>query len=615
MKFDDMGLNPKLMKAIQSLGFEEPTPIQAAAIPKIMDGQSDLVGLAQTGTGKTAAYGLPMLHLLEPGAMALQGLVLCPTRELCLQITEDLTQYARYMKNIQITAVYGGAAMAEQIRKIKQGSQIIVATPGRLLDLMKRKVTSFKHIRFVVLDEADEMFSMGFQEDINEILMVTPETRRTWLFSATMPSAAARIAKTYMNNPVEVTMGHRNISADHILHTCYVIREKDRYAALKRIIDFEPDIYALIFCRTRTETSAVAEKLVKEGYRAEAIHGDLSQEQRTRVMRKFREKSLQMLIATDVAARGIDVENISHVIHYNLPDEAERYTHRSGRTARAGKSGASMILVNTREAKRLKEIERRAGIRFTMGTLPQGREICEKQLLSMVNRVVAVSVNPDEIAPYLGPVYKLLGNLSPVELIQRFVSAEFNHFLEDYRNAPDLNAQAHYAGASEESGKTGKFGKPVRSEKSGKTGKFGKPVRSEESDKPGRYDKPGRSEKSILSEKSGPSGKFSSSEKPSKYKPIRDEQRFSMNIGRKDNINEGAIVRWVCEKTGISSDKIGQIHLQNEVAFFDVDKREAEKVSKKLKNVKLDDRAITIEWVSTDTAQEDPSKKRRERKK
>jgi ATP-dependent RNA helicase DeaD len=570
MNFDDMGLNPELMKAIKSLGFEEPTPIQMAAIPEIMDGQTDLVGLAQTGTGKTAAYGLPMLHLIHAGKKVLQGLIICPTRELCVQIAKDLTRYAGYMKSIQIAAVYGGAGMAEQIREVKQGAQIVVATPGRLLDLMNRKAVTPKQIRFVVLDEADEMFSMGFQEDINEILMRTPETRRTWLFSATMPSAAAKIAKTYMNNPVEVTMGRRNISAEHILHTCYVIREKDRYAALKRLIDFEPDIYGLIFCRTRTETGAVAEKLVKDGYRAEAIHGDLSQEQRTRVMRKFRERSLQLLIATDVAARGIDVENISHVIHYNLPDEAERYTHRSGRTARAGKSGASMILVNTREAKRLADIERRAGIRFTIGKIPRGREICEKQLLAMVNRIVAVPVNPEEISPYLGPVYTLLGDLSPVELIQRFVSAQFNAFLEYYRNAPDLNAQTTHVKD------------PGRSESTGPSKSF-----------------------------TSPSGGFSnrSEKKPSKRKSAREEQRFSINIGRKDNINEGAVVRWVCDKTGISSDRIGQIHLQNDITFFDVDRRVADQVVKRLKKAKLDNHSVIIEAVGADHPS--PAKKQR----
>lgn len=549
MKFNDLGLNPNLMKAIESLGFEEPTPIQKAAIPKIMDGRSDLVGLAQTGTGKTAAFGLPMLHLMDAGVSVLQGLVICPTRELCLQITNDLTQYARYMENIQITAVYGGANMAEQIRKIKRGAQIVVATPGRLLDLLNRGVVPTPHIRFVVLDEADEMFSMGFQEDINDILKRTPETKQTWLFSATMPSAAARIAKTYMHDPVEVTVGRRNIGAENIHHACYVIKEKDRYPALKRLIDFEPDIYGLIFCRTREETRSVAEKLVKDGYNAEALHGDLSQEQRNQVMRKYRERTLQLLVATDVAARGIDVEDISHVIHYNLPDEPDRYTHRSGRTARAGKSGASMMLVNTREVRRVPELERRVKIQFTMGKIPQGREICEKQLLAMVNRMAAVDVNHNDIAPYLPSVYNAVADLTKEELIQRFVSMEFNRFLNYYRDTGDLNARSAPAA------------KPVKSSK-----------------------------------------RISS----------REAQRFFINIGRLDNINEGAIVRWVCEETGIRADKIGQIDLKREFSFFDVDKRVAQKVVKGLKNAKLDNRAINLQPV--ENVKPAPAKKSRHRK-
>ncbi|RJQ74414.1 MAG: DEAD/DEAH box helicase [Desulfobacteraceae bacterium] len=536
MKFDDMGLHPNLLKAIHALGFVEPTPIQKAAIPKIMDGQSDMVGLAQTGTGKTAAFGLPMLHLMDRLASVPQGLVICPTRELCLQITADLAQYARYLDNVQITAVYGGAAISDQIRKIKRGTQIIVATPGRLLDLMNRSAVNISQVRFVVLDEADEMFSMGFQEDINDILKRTPESKRTWLFSATMPSSAARIAKTYMRDPVEVTVGRRNIGAANIDHTYFVIKEKDRYAALKRLIDFEPDIYGLIFCRTRAETATVAANLAGDGYQAEALHGDLSQEQRNQVMRKFRERALQLLVATDVAARGIDVEDISHVIHYNLPDEDERYTHRSGRTARAGKSGISLMLVNSREARRLPELQRRAGIRFNTGAIPRGSEICEKQLFALVHKMAAVDVNHKDIAPYLPPVYKALEGLSREELIQRFVSAQFNRFLNYYRGAGDLDSF---------------------------------------------------SARSVKPQKS------------SKRPPAQEVQRFLINIGRLHKINEGAIVRWVCEKTGIRSNKIGQIDLSGEFSFFEVDISVAQKVFKIPKNAKLDDRTIHIQAAET----------------
>ena len=532
MDFNAFGLHPALLKSIQSMGFVEPTPIQQAAIPKIMNGNTDLVGMAQTGTGKTAAFGLPMLHLVQGETAVLQGLVICPTRELCLQITRDLTQYARHLEQVRITAVYGGADIYEQIRSIRRGSQIIVATPGRLLDLTNRKAVDITRVRIVVLDEADEMFSMGFQEDIDDILKRTPQDKRTWLFSATMPAAASRIARTYMRDPVEVTVGRANSGADNIEHTYYVIKEKDRYAALKRLIDFEPGIYGLIFCRTRAETATIAHSLAKDGYQAEALHGDMSQEQRTQVMRKFRERGLAILVATDVAARGIDVEDISHVIHYNLPDEDERYTHRSGRTARAGKSGASLMLVNTREARRLPELQRRAGIRFKTGNIPQGRDICEKQLLAMAHKMAAAQVNPDDIDAYLQPVYKALAGLTKEELIQRMVSAECNHFLNYYRSAGDLNASAK---------------------------------------------------------------KHAPTAKSNKKMPDKNVQRFFINIGSLNRINEGAILRWVCDKTGIRSNKIGQIDLKGEFPFFDVEKSVAPQVIKRLKNAKLDNRTIHIQ--------------------
>ncbi len=544
MNFSELGLNRSLLKAIEALGFEQPTPIQERVIALLLENQTDLVGLAQTGTGKTAAFGLPLLQLVNFNLLKPQAVVICPTRELCLQITKDLTEYACFYKDARFVAVYGGASMGEQIRLLKNGAQIIVATPGRLLDLIRRKAVRTDEIRICVLDEADEMLSMGFQEELNEILKQTPATKRTWLFSATMPSEAARIAKTYMTDPVEITIGRRNVSAANINHTCYVIKEKDRYAALKRIIDYIPEIYGLIFCRTREETRTVAEKLMKEGYNAEALHGDLSQEQRSSIMRKFRERTLQILVATDVAARGLDVEDITHVINFNLPDEPERYTHRSGRTARAGKSGASLILVNTREARRIPDLERRSGIRFTKGLIPQGRDICEKQLFAMVEKMVRVQVNHQEIERYLPPVYNALKDISKEELIQRFVSTEFNRFLEYYRHSDDLNAH------------------PAESKK--------------------------------------PAAK-------SKRLPARQMRRFFINMGRMDNIREGAIVRLVCDKAGIRSDKIGQINLKREFCLFDVDKIVASKVLKALKGAQLDNRAIEIRYA--DNAKPDGKKK------
>ncbi len=534
MMFDTLGLNPELLKAVESLGFERPTPIQQKVITTVLNGQCDLVGLAQTGTGKTAAYGLPLVQLIDLKRPVTQALVICPTRELCVQISGDLKALARYALQTHITAVYGGAGIVPQIKQIKKGAHIIVATPGRLLDLMQRKVVRPDQIRYCVLDEADEMLSMGFQEEIGDIIQQIPTNRCIWLFSATMPSAAARIAKTYMHTPVEISIGRKNVGAENIAHTYYVIREKERYAALKRLIDHAPGIYGLIFCRTRQDTRAVAEKLMKEGYNTDALHGDLSQEQRNHVMRKFRERALQVLVATDVAARGLDVDDISHVIQYNLPDDAERYTHRSGRTARAGKSGASLLLVNTREVRRIPELESRSGVTFSRGQVPSGRDICEKQLLAMVAKMGRVRVNDKQIAPYLPSVYEALGDMSRNELIQRFVSVEFNRFLDAYRDAGDLNVKTRKASS-----------------------------------------RPNRDKR--------PTG--------------RNSQSFFINVGRKDNIREGAIVRLICDRSGIRSDKIGQITLKREFSFFDVDKRVSQKVFKCLKGARIDDRTIDIRFA------------------
>jgi len=562
MNFNELGLKQNILKAVEALGFEQPTPIQEKAIPILLDGQCDLVGLAQTGTGKTAAFGLPMLNLTDFNVPEPQCVVICPTRELCLQITNDLGQYARYVKKAGIVAVYGGASLADQVRKLRKGAQIIVATPGRLLDLINRKAVKTAHIKYAVLDEADEMLSMGFQEDINQILEHTPDNKHVWLFSATMPSEAARIAKAYMTDPREISIGRRNISAENIHHICYVVREKDRYLALKRLIDYVPDIYGLVFCRTRQETRTIAEKLMKGGYNAEALHGDLSQEQRSYVMRKYRERTLQILVATDVAARGLDVQDITHVINYNLPDEPERYTHRSGRTARAGKSGVSMVLANTRDARRIGNLERRAGVRFKMGKIPQGRDICEKQVFAMVDKMVQVDVNHKEIDKYLPPVYEALGALSKEDLIQRFVSVEFNRFLDYYRNTGDLNVQP-----------VSRRTQPSMKRDAKSTAKpFGQPRRM--------------SADSI--------------------------QSFFINIGRLDNIREGAIVRLVCENAGIRSHKIGQISMKREFSFFDVDKAVAPKVLKALKGAKLDKR--TIEIRLTDKPKSTPRKKTRARR-
>ena len=545
MKFSSFDLKHEIIQAIDQLGFEYATQIQEKAIPLMLTGDTDVIGLAQTGTGKTAAFGLPLIQLIDFGSPTLQGLILCPTRELCLQITGDLIQFARHTLNARIAAVYGGADIRNQISQIKKGAQIIVATPGRLLDLINRRAVKLGTVAYVVLDEADEMLNMGFQEDIDDILKRTPSDKRTWLFSATMPSAAAKIADTYMIRPITITAGLRNKAAENISHDCYVVKEKDRYAALKRMIDYTPDIFGLIFCRTRKETQTVADRLMKDGYNAEALHGDLSQMQRDQVMKKFRERTLQLLVATDVAARGLDVDDITHVINYNLPDEPDRYTHRCGRTARAGKSGVSIVLVNTREVRRINALESQSGIQFAYKKIPSGRAVCEKQLFAMVERMVSAEVNNKEIDNYLPPVFETLSGLSKEELIRRFVSAEFNRFLDYYRGAEDINVKVK-----------------------------NRPTKADKAD----------------------------------HRLAGNTQRFFINVGRLDKLKEGAIVRLVCDNSGISSKKLGRIELKREFSFFDVEKNVAKKVLKALRGVTLDGRAIQAAFAE----KENKSRKRRD---
>lgn len=440
--FQTLGLSKGLSDAVQLIGFETPTPIQEKAIPLLLNGNRDFIGLAQTGTGKTAAFGLPLLELVEENSKNTQALVLAPTRELGLQIVSDLENFSERFKKLNIVAVYGGASISEQIRKVKRGAQIIVATPGRLIDLLGKKAVNLSTIKYVVLDEADEMLNMGFKEDIDEILSTTPDTKITWLFSATMPKEVRAIAKNYMSDPEEITVGDKNTGNANIEHQYVVIQERDKYNALKRILDYTPEIFGLIFCRTRIDTQRVAENLMKDGYNADALHGDLNQAQRDRVMMKFRQRSVQILVATDVAARGIDVDNITHVIHLNIPDEMEFYTHRSGRTARAGKKGISIAMVSNRETGKLRQIEKTLKTTFVKIPVPTGQEVCQKQLLALMHKVHEVKVNEKEIAEFLPAVYEELKDLSKDELIKRFASIEFNRFLDYYRNAPDLNGDS-----------------------------------------------------------------------------------------------------------------------------------------------------------------------------
>ncbi len=437
--FSELGIDSRILKAIEELGFEKAMPVQEAVIPVLLEKETDIVALAQTGTGKTAAFGLPLIHKINCELFTPEALVLCPTRELCIQIAGDLKDFSKYISNFRIVPVYGGANIETQIKQLTKGVNIIVATPGRMLDLMRRGRINLSTIKYVVLDEADEMLDMGFQDEINEILKDTPKEKSTLLFSATMPAQVERIARGYMNKPVEITVGSRNSGSDNVKHYCYLVHAKDRYLALKRIADYYPDIYAIVFCRTRRETQEVADWLIKDGYNADALHGDLSQVQRDNVMSKFRVRNLQMLVATDVAARGLDVNDLTHVINYNLPDEIEAYTHRSGRTGRADKSGISIAIINMREKGKIKDIERQIGKSFKMARIPNGKEVCEKQLFHMIDKMENVEVNEEQISDFLPVIYKKLEELSKEDLIKRFASVEFNRFLKYYHNAPDLN--------------------------------------------------------------------------------------------------------------------------------------------------------------------------------
>ena len=437
--FEALGLSGAMLETIAKLGFENPTPIQEQAIPLLLKENRDLVALAQTGTGKTAAFGIPLIERTERDAVTTQALVLAPTRELCVQITADLHRYGEAVKGVNVIPVYGGASISEQIKKIRRGAQIIVATPGRLMDLMERGAVKLETIRFVVLDEADEMLNMGFKEDIDHILAAMPEQRNIWLFSATMPATVRKIAQAYMQNPVELSMGRKNQGNENIEHQYAVVDERHRYDALKRLVDYNLEIFGVIFCRTKLDTQRIAENLMRDGYNADALHGDLTQQQRDRVMASFRNKTLQLLVATDVAARGIDVSNISHVIHLNLPDEIEFYTHRSGRTARAGKKGISIALVTKRESFRIKQIEKVIGASVKRINIPTGPEICKQRLVNLVHRLRAVTVPETEIADMLPEVYNDLLPLSKEEIIMKFTALEFNHLLDYYRGAPDLN--------------------------------------------------------------------------------------------------------------------------------------------------------------------------------
>jgi len=546
--FIELGIRHDIVNAISELGFENPTPIQQQAIPALLSGSNDFVGLAQTGTGKTAAFGLPLLELLDFEENHPQALILCPTRELCLQIANDIKNYAKNMPNVHVVAVYGGASIQDQLRQIKRGVQIVVATPGRMLDIINRKAINFSEVQFVVLDEADEMLNMGFQEDIDNILSTTPEDKKTWLFSATMPSEVRRIAKKYMTDPFELTMGEKNTGNANIEHEYYIVRARDKYAAFKRIVDFNPEIFGIVFCRTKIETQEIAESLIKDGYNADALHGDLSQQQRDKVMKRYRERSLQLLIATDVAARGIDVNDVTHVINYSLPDEVENYTHRSGRTARAGKTGVSIAIINSKELGKIRQIERVIGKKFVKAEIPTGFDVCEKQLFAIVHKVHNVTVNEQQIEQYLPRIYDEFKDLSKEEVIKRFASIEFNSFLEYYKNAPDLNAPADDRFARERDGERGGD----------------------------RYPRSG--------------GK-------SEY------TRLFINLGSVDDLNRGDLLNYICNTAKISGRIVGKIDVKGVYSFFEIPHEDSDKVMNGFKGAEFNGRPVRIEVAGEGTSE------------
>jgi len=438
--FNKLGLSQAIVDALTDLGYEQPTPIQEKTIPQILSSHDDLKAFAQTGTGKTAAFSLPIIEQLDSKSKSTQAIILSPTRELAIQIGKNIDEYCKYLTNINVVTVYGGANIDEQIRGLKKGAQIVVGTPGRTVDLIKRKQLKLQNIKWVVLDEADEMLNMGFKEELDQILEVTPKEKQTLLFSATFPKEVDAIAKNYMNKPVEIDAGKRNAGADSVTHEYYLVSERNRYPSLKRLADINPDIYGIVFCRTRRETKDIASKLITDGYNADALHGDLSQAQRDIVMEKFRSKHLQLLVATDVAARGLDVNDLTHVINYKLPDQTENYTHRSGRTGRAGKEGISVAIISNNEKRKLRPIEKKIGKYFTHKQVPKGKDVCEAQLFKLIDKVKKVEVNDEQINSYLDTIiYHQLEGISREELIRRFVSIEFNQFLSYYEDAEDLN--------------------------------------------------------------------------------------------------------------------------------------------------------------------------------
>ena len=553
--FEELGVSPEIRKAIEEMGYENPMPVQEEVIPYLLGEGNDVVALAQTGTGKTAAFGLPLIQKINVKNRVPQALILCPTRELCLQIAGDLNDYSKYIDGLKVLPVYGGSSIESQIRMLKSGVHIIVATPGRLIDLMERKVAKLDTIGNVVMDEADEMLNMGFTDSINSILEKVPEDRNTLMFSATMSPEISRISKQYLRNAKEITIGTKNEGSKNVNHIAYVVHAKDKYAALKRIADYYPQIYGIIFCRTRKETQEIADKLIQDGYNADSLHGELSQAQRDLVMQKFRQRHLQLLVATDVAARGLDVNDLTHVINYGLPDDTESYTHRSGRTGRAGKTGISIAIINLRERGKMREIERIINKKFIVGEMPTGKQICEQQLIKLIDDIEKVKVNEEEIESFLPGIYRKLEWLSKEDLIKRVVSMEFNRFLEYYSNAPEIET-------------------PTVTDR--------------------------RGEREPRERKD-----HGSSREKTERKAEKGYTRLFLNLGKTDGFYANQIIELINRNMKKQRTTIGRIDLMQNFSFFEVAEKQANDVISALNKVNLNGRKVVVEVAGENSGKSD----------
>ena len=565
--FESLGVSGEILRAIKEMGYVSPMPVQEKVIPYLLGHNNDVVALAQTGTGKTAAYGLPVLQKIDTSRNEVQAIIMAPTRELCLQITDDLKDYSKYIKGLHVLAVYGGASIEPQIRALKKGVQVIVATPGRLVDLMERKVAKLGTVENVVLDEADEMLNMGFSESIDAILAGVPAERNTLLFSATMSKEIERISKNYLHDAKEIVVGSRNEGAEHVNHIYYMVSARDKYNALKRIADYYPEIYAIIFCRTRMETQEVADKLIRDGYNAESLHGELSQAQRDLTMQKFRQHRVQLLVATDVAARGLDVDELTHVINYGLPDDIESYTHRSGRTGRAGRSGTSISIIHVKEKGKVRAIEKQIQKKFVPGILPTGQEICAKQLYKVIDDIEKVEVDEEEIAPFLPEVYRKFDMMEKEDLIKRMVSMEFNTFLNYYKNAPEIIQP------------------------------------SEKGDRKGKAD--GFGEKRVRGDRGGRSrGGERSRTAEAGY------TRLFINLGKKDGINPKVFMGFINRVAQGQHIDLGRIDLMQNFSFFEVPEEQTKAVLNVLNGTDFDGRMVNVEVTDQPEGQRGGEKKR-----